>query len=306
MVRGTCLKVLEGISVLSGNKIRPLVNFTREDIEKAAKELDLKFREDSSNANDKYYRNKIRHHIIPVLKQINPAFEDTVQNNAEIIRQAGAFINFFIDKIKKEITVRTSRNELVLSRDLLLKQPEPEFVLYSVLSEFGFNASTVNDIFIGLSGISGKQFFSATHRLVTHHEQLTIQPIKQEYIPKFEVAEDLKGIETPHHHWTFEVLDNIGIPVGKSEVVLDYNKFKFPLTLRLWKNGDKIKPLGMQGHKKVSDVLIDNKISIPDKEKTWVLVSDDKIVWICGWVMNDDFKITSVTEKALKIRVSPI
>jgi len=302
MVRGTGLKGLEGISAISGNIIRPLLNFSRDEIEDSAKELNLKYREDSSNANDKYYRNKIRLHVLPFLKNINPAFENTIQNNAEIIHEAGAFINFFINQIKEEITVRKSLDEFVLSKNLLLQQPEPGFVLYSVLSEFGFNASTVKNIFRGLTGISGKQFLSATHRLVTHQQHLIVQPIKHEHLESIRIGKDLKNIETQHHHWNFEVLDKIEFSFAKNEIVVDYEKLTFPLTIRLWEKGDKIKPFGMIGHKKVSDVLIDHKISISDKEKIWVLVSDEKTVWITGLVMNEDFKITDSTAKGLKIQ----
>lgn len=306
MVRGTGLKGLEGISAISGNKIRPLLCLTRNEIELLVKELKIIYREDSSNLSDKYHRNRLRLNVLPELKKINPDFENTFQTNADAVRQANNFVNHFIEKIKKE-TLMHEKNQITIDVNNLIKWPEPRFVLFSILSEFGFNSATVDEIFESLNKLSGKQFYSPTHRLVIDRTQLIIEPIQHFPFQSFSVTRETKSIETHHHHWQFEILtSHFQFPGTNSEGCFDFEKLKFPLTIRPWQQGDKIKPLGMKGHKKVSDILIDKKVSLPEKEKVWVVISSNEIIWVSGLVVSEDFKINSQTKGVLKILLHSI
>jgi len=153
-----------------------------------------------------------------------------------------------------------------------------------------------------LQGISGKQFFSTTHRLTKASTNLIIQkhpdfkPI--EYLVNF----NDKSLKTENHSWQFEVSENTNFSKIANEAVIDFSKLTFPLVIRTWKSGDKVRPIGMQGHKKVSDILIDTKLSIPQKEKVWILISAQEIVWINELVLSNDFKVTSSTQKVLRVR----
>lgn len=305
MVRGTGLKGLEGIPVISGKKIRPLLCLSRHEIEEDIKALNLTFREDSSNSIDKYHRNRIRHHVLPELKLINPAFEEIFQSNGLIISQANSFINHFMEGIKKEI-LKSGEQEMSLSINGLLKFPEPKFILYTLLADYGFNASTVKAIYEACRGISGKTFFSETHRITKHGDELIIQIIPKSMFMEFLINTETSSIITPHHQWKFEVSDDKTISGNKNEAVLDYQKLNFPLIVRVWKQGDKIKPLGMKGHKKVSDILIDHKISVPEKERTWVLDSASGLLWIQALTMDDDYKVLPSTNKVYRIRTEPV
>lgn len=301
MVRGTGLKGLEGISPISENKIRPLLCLTRDEIETLVKELKITYREDSSNKSDKYHRNRLRLNVLPELKKINPEFENTFQANAEIVRQANGFINHFIETIKNEISTG-GKKSVTIDINKMQKCPEPRFVLFSILSEFGFNAPTVDDIFESLSALSGKLFFSSTHRLVIDRTLLIIEPLHHSPFQSYGVTPETKSIETPYHYWKFELLtSNFKFPISSNEGCFDFEKLNFPLTVRPWQQGDKIKPLGMHGHKKVSDILVDKKVSIPDKEKVWVVISENEIIWVGGLVVSEDYKITSDTKRVLQI-----
>jgi tRNA(Ile)-lysidine synthase len=303
MARGTGLKGLEGISALSGNTIRPLLCLSRTEIETAVKELDVTYREDSSNSSDKYYRNRLRQNVLPEFKEINPAFENTMQTNAEIVKQANTFIHHFIETFKKE-GLKKKSDSIEIDGNILLKWPEPKFVLFSILNEYGFNASSVDDIFHSLNGLSGKQFFSATHRLILNRDQLIIATINEISFQSYTITEDTKTIETPHHHWEFGIeFSKFQIPISSNQASFDFDKLTFPLILRPWQQGDKIKPIGMTGHKKISDILIDKKISLYEKGKTWVVISKNELIWVSGLVVSDDFKLSSNTKKAFNLSI---
>ena len=304
LVRGTGLKGMEGIAEVAGNKIRPLLCLNRDEIEQLVQEQKINYREDSSNLSDKYYRNRLRHHVLPQLQAINPSFENTLKTNADIVIQANSFINHFIEIIKKDV-LELDKNSVIIDISKLLKWPEPQFVLYNLLAEFGFNSATVEDVFNSLAGQSGKQFFSETHRLILNRHQLIIEPISHLPFQSFVITQETKTIETPHHHWQFEiVVSNLKFQISNLEAQFDYEKLVFPLILRRWQLGDKIKPLGMKGHKKVSDILIDKKLSISEKEKIWVLISDYELVWVSGLVVSEDYKVNPITQQVLGIKLN--
>lgn len=304
LVRGTGLKGMEGIAEVAGNKIRPLLCLNRDEIEQLVQEQKINYREDSSNLSDKYYRNRLRHHVLPQLQAINPSFENTLKTNADIVIQANSFINHFIEIIKKDV-LELDKNSVIIDISKLLKWPEPQFVLYNLLAEFGFNSATVEDVFNSLAGQSGKQFFSETHRLILNRHQLIIEPISHLPFQSFVMTQETKTIETPHHHWQFEiVVSNLKFQISNLEAQFDFEKLIFPLILRPWQQGDKIKPLGMKGHKKVSDILIDKKLSISEKEKIWVLISDYELVWVSGLVVSEDYKANPITQQVLGIKLN--
>lgn len=301
LTRGTGLKGLIGIPAISGFKVRPLIQLSRTEIAETVFELKIPYRDDSSNASDKYHRNRIRHHILPQFLTINQGFEQSVNHTASIVSQALGFINHFMQTIKNDC-VEIDNQEISIDIKQLLKYPEPAFVLYEILKDYGFNSDQAKDILMVLQGISGKQFFSTTHRLTKASTNLIIQkhpdfkPI--EYLVNF----NDKSLKTENHSWQFEVSENTNFSKIANEAVIDFSKLTFPLVIRTWKSGDKVRPIGMQGHKKVSDILIDTKLSIPQKEKVWILISAQEIVWINELVLSNDFKVTSSTQKVLRVR----
>ena len=85
----------------------------------------------------------------------------------------------------------------------------------------------------------------------------------------------------------------IKINPDKNHAYLDFDKLKFPLQLRKWKQGDYFYPFGMKGKKKISDFFTDQKFSIIEKENTWLLCSAEDIVWVVGWRIDERFKLTN-------------
>lgn len=303
-LRGTGIKGLEGIKVRSGNIIRPLLCITKSEIEFTVNQMRIPFREDQSNDSDKYYRNRIRHHVLPQFTLINPAYEQTFFQNAQYIIQANAFIDFFMEGIKKELLTITN-DGFFLAIEKLKMQPQPEFILHYLLQPYQFNSAQVANIYRTIGQTTGKTFFSDEYRLVTHSKHWVLEKIHQKPGETYLITPNTPFITTAHHQFLFEIAETVMINTDRNIANLDLEKIKFPLTIRTRKMGDKIKPLGMKGYKKISDILIDKKLSLSQKDKVEVIVSGVEIIWIAGLQINEDYKVTPQTRKVYKIRLEP-
>ena len=300
LLRGTGIAGLHGIATAHENILRPLLIFTRKEIEVFAKDEKIKWREDSSNATDKYERNKIRHHLVPLLKEIAPDATKAIRSTIHNLRET----ELLYRKAIEEKMVRISANsgdKVHISLSGLRKLELPHIYLYEYLKKYGFNHAQVEEICEAINGQPGKVFLSATHRITKDRRYLILEklpaiiPVKEYYVSKNDgkIENDLVEIE-------LKIKDK---PAGykpfhpPSVACLDYDKLEFPLMVRRWEKGDKFYPLGMSKPKKLSDFLIDEKVSLADKERVYVMLSGKKIAWIIGHRIDDRFKIGTATKK---------
>lgn len=305
LIRGTGISGLHGILPKQGKIIRPLLFTNKNKIEVFAKKNKLKHREDSSNASDKYVRNKIRHHIIPALKELNPDLENTINKDIERLRDVEMIYKKDIENKSSKI-VKKGKNDIRISIKELKKLSPLNTYLYEFLKPFGFNSASIEEITSSLNGISGKQFFSPTHRLIKDREFLLIETkIKnkesgQKIVEKkYSVKKNQKKISIDDLKIFFKSVSpkNHQLKVINSCANLDLDKLEFPLEIRKWKQGDFFYPFGMKGKKKLSDFFIDKKFSLHEKENTLLMTSNDNIVWVIGSRIDDRFKITEKTKK---------
>ncbi|MCD4746586.1 MAG: tRNA lysidine(34) synthetase TilS, partial [Bacteroidales bacterium] len=310
MLRGTGIAGLHGILPKQKHLIHPMLFTYKKDIEKFILDHKLDFRKDTSNQSIKYLRNKIRHKIIPLFEEINPDFEILLNKNIERIREAENIFKKTINKEKNKI-LQFKDNKILISISSLKKLHPVKTFLFEFLSSYNFNFSVIEDIIASLDNISGKQFYSSTHRLIKDREHLIItkiparslykdEPIiKQEYF----INENETVINSPVKLKINKIPNNEKFVLKKNKKIasLDYDKLKFPLKIRKWKTGDYFFPFGMTTRKKISDFFIDNKFSLLDKENTWLLCSDNKIIWIVGFRIDNRFKVTKKTKKIFQI-----
>ena len=301
-IRGTGISGLHGILPKQGKVIRPLLFSDRNSIESYAKKHKLNHREDSSNASDKYMRNKLRLQIIPALKELNPALAATVTENIQRLKDVELIYSKEVEDKRSNIVKGNNKNITIPIKQLKKLQPLATY-LYEFLKPYHFNASTVDSIVEGLDGLPGKQFFSDTHRLIKDRDLLIIesQKPKKQILKseKFEIKKNQKKLILDRlilHFQTLHKKHNTRIPKPSSEC-MDLDKLEFPLEVRKWQQGDFFYPLGMKGKKKLSDFFIDKKLSIDQKENTWLLTSKGAIVWVIGLRMDDRFKITDKTQR---------
>ena len=304
--RGTGIKGLTGIKAKTKNLIRPLLPFSRAEIEEYSTKNNIQFREDASNASDKYHRNRIRHNIIPEFQKINPSFLSTMLKNIERMNSLSILLDNEL-YIKKQHLITKVNDSFRINIEQLKKEKKTSFILFEIINQYGFNASQVDDIISSLETQPGQEFLSPSYRLIKDRVELII--IKNEkqrmndrkYI--FEIHEGQGQISDPISLKLEYLEKQPAFKPSRNENIaeVDAAKITFPLHVRKWKLGDYFYPLGMKNKKKLSDYFVDNKFSIVDKENTWLLTSGEKIIWIINHRIDDRFKITTNTKNILKL-----
>nr|WP_321355955.1 tRNA lysidine(34) synthetase TilS [uncultured Draconibacterium sp.] len=301
--RKTGIRGLTGIKEKKGKLVRPLLFASREEIEKYATGNYISYREDSTNSEVVYQRNFLRHKILPMFSELNPAFKKNFMASVENLKAA---YDVYEDAIGGEIqeVLTEQKEQSVISISALQNSPHPKTVLLEILSGYGFNASVVDAVYQGLETLSGKQFFSKTHRLVKDRDALFIQELTNDEDRVYYIEENDMELFTPFDI-SIERLDANDFKIIKEANIacIDLDKVEFPLLIRKWQQGDYFQPLGMTGFKKVSDFFIDQKMPLHEKENTWLLCSGKKIVWIIGQRLDNRFKVTDATKQVLKIQI---
>ncbi len=305
IAKGTGIAGMHGIRPKSGHVIRPLMFATRTMIEKYARERSLTWREDASNASLKYHRNKIRHRIIPILKEINPNLEHTFSSTIDRINAVEDIFLSHVAEIREK-AVRQKGSKLWIDMEAIMASPGFTVVLYELIRSFGFNSKQATDIAMHWPGRSGRLFYSTTHMLVADRKYLIVSASAQQKEGENGVIKVEKGMqEISFREITLffkEItIAEVSFHAGKETALLDYDKLQFPLLVRYWRKGDFFKPLGMQGKKKLSDFMIDEKIPVNLKKDVMVLESGDDIAWVINHRIDDRFKVTESTRRVLKI-----
>jgi tRNA(Ile)-lysidine synthase len=302
LTKGTSVDGLAGIPVKNNNIIRPLLFATRAQVEKFAREKQVNWREDESNLTDDYQRNFVRHQIIPKLKELNPSLEHTWQYGLEKIQGDVDLLHHAFENWKTTFISQTNDRITIDKKGLKLFSASAS-VLWRYIKNYAFNFEQAREIIHALNGQSGKRFLSSTHLLVVDRDVLIITPHPQEW-NAVQIENDHR--EVPLGPWKLFFSNNRTISSSRMEASLDADELKFPLTWRKWKTGDSFQPLGMKHRKKLSDFLVDNKLSLADKNITTVLESDGEIVYVVGWRIDDRFKIKETTKRVLNIRVAKV
>lgn len=299
--RGTGLEGLVGIPVQNDKVIRPLLPFTREEILGYAKENHIQWREDSSNASDKYLRNKIRHHLVPLLKELNPQFMESFQKTQSYLNESQELVEDAAVMVYQQVA-REEGEIIIFDLNQLLRLPNYKSYLYQWLKEFGFTAW--EDVYGLVESQSGKQVFSADYRLLKDREVLILSPIFQEEDKEvYFIEKHTQAVNIPLN-LTFCEAAEIS-DASNSIIFVDEDKLIYPLVLKRWEEGDSFLPFGMNGKsKKLSKLFKDEKLSLLEKENCWVLWSADQIVWVVGIRQDERFRIDNSTKNILKIALS--
>ncbi len=295
--RGTGLEGLTGIPVQNDKIIRPLLAFSRDEIVAYAQQNDTKWREDSSNSTDKYWRNKLRHDVIPVLKELNPSLLPSFQNTIDSLQQSHSLVKDASKNMyQKVVTEEEHHTEIDLTK--LLKLTNYKAYLFQWLQPFGFTDwKAVYDL---IESNSGKQVFSETHILLKNRNTLLLSPKQtRENNEVFWVEKNQNEVKVPLK-LSFCNVSDISTQ-GTNTIFVDEDKLSFPLTICRWEEGDVFYPFGMKGKKKLSKYFKDEKLSLIEKSKVWLLCSDNQIIWVVGKRQDERFKITKQTTKILQI-----
>lgn len=306
LLRGSGINGLKGILPKSGKKVRPLLFATRQDIEKYVRDKSIVYREDSSNKEDKYLRNRLRHHLIPELKSLNPSFEQTFATELEILQQVNQLV--FAEVLRKKKMIMQEKSGLrKIDIEKLKRSGAPQLFLYEMLKDCGFNSAQSADVYDAIDGLAGKLFFSETHQLVKDRKYLLVRnrtEVKEEEATVYKKTDKLKSpLKIVISYYKIKKGEVVKVPALKNIAYLDADKLKFPMKITRWQQGDRFVPLGLWHTKKLSDFFVSEKMSLFDKDNQWVLRNKEAIVWVIGRRIDDRFKITESTKNVCIIEL---
>lgn len=305
MLRGTGLRGLTGINAQVGRIVRPLMFATRKDIHDFAIAHRIPFREDSSNRSTKYLRNKVRLGLVPMLKEINPQFTTIMRRNISRLSQAQEFVTASMEMIKRQV-VEEQSGIYTLHIDRIDSSLPRNFIIYEILSaQFGFKGDVVDLLCHALDNeATGRRFYSRDWVAVVDRQKIVVAAVAEDddcetLVDRSMIRSYAGGSVLFYEYCDIDFVETLDM--GDNVALLDADKLQFPLKVRRWREGDWFIPLGMSGRKKLSDYLIDKKVSLVEKNRQFVLLSGDDIVWVVGRRLDDRFCITKKTENVLKI-----
>jgi len=301
--RGTGLRGLEGIPERSSIIRRPLLEFWKAELIEFASENNLQFVSDSSNESSQYTRNLFRNEIIPLIGKAFPQVKENLRDNIDRLKETGQLYAFLVSEFKKRLFKIKSDEVHLPIRPLLSYQNKT--LIFEIISDYGFSEKQVDEVIKLAESQSGKfiQSPNAPFRIIKFRNWFIISSDKPVNAETIVIERDTRKIQVSAFTLHLSGLSTSDLKHETSNLIacLDADQITFPLILRKWKEGDYFYPLGMTKKKKVSRFFIDQKLSKTEREKTWVLEMDKKIIWVVGMRIDDRFKITDKTKKILKL-----
>lgn len=303
LIRGTGLSGLTGMKQHAGDVIRPLLFASRSEIAAFAAEKKIEYREDSSNIQLKYTRNRIRHKIIPEMEKVNPGILSAVTDTISHLFSSSEIVDLYISRLRHDLfRPKGDGAEASIERLVALNPAEPH--IYELFRCYGISPRQTEEVISLLGSETGRYIYTSTHRLLVDRGKIIITPRVAETPAEYSFSSiDEMQISGLFSDLRITEPTDEALPASPLTASLDLDLISFPVTVRHWEHGDRFSPLGMKQTKKISDFLIDLKIPVPEKEKILLLLSDGGVMWVMGYRIDDRFKITARTTRMLILTV---
>ena len=304
--------------------LRPLLEVTRKQIEGYVMARRVAYRDDSTNFESDYKRNRIRNEVFPVFEKVNPSFVKTLNREIGYFAEAGSIVEDWCRAQLHKVLLDSNQDCVTISLPALLAAEHSRYLLYYILQPYGFNSATLESLESLLESdrtISGKRFESPSHILYTGRESLVVRPVSINDISdrqrsdrddmmtvRGEGVYNLNGVR-----WQVKVVEmtqdfSLKQPVGT--VIMDADKMAFPFVCRAWRQGDWFVPFGLKGRKKVSDLFADLKFTQMDKEKALMIVDcrgdlaeNQHIAGVLGYRIDDRYKVDQTTRNIILMTI---
>lgn len=302
LLRGAGLRGLKGMLPQNGVIIRPLLWASREQIRQYAVENQILWREDHTNAESVYLRNKIRNQLLPAFDELKPEARQGLYKSLEYLASEN---ELYRELLKEKLSVFV-KNDRETPPTSYLKPPTSYQLLFEWLRQYGFNTDQCHFIFEAMETGIGNKYFSPTHQLVIGRNELQLSEIKPVMDEEVQIEVGEEEIASPIHLRFSHIEKSSDFFIDKSPIVamLDADKVQFPLTLRHWRHGDRFHPLGMKGSKLLSDFFVDQRFTEAQKQNVFLLVSaKNEILWVVGQRIDDRFKVTNGTKSVFVCRL---
>ena len=320
MTRGTGIKGMTGMKNVSelpcpevsvpARLARPMLGFTRKQIEGYVLKHKVPFRNDSSNFSVDYRRNRIRHEIFPVMKKLNPSFVSTLNREMAYLEDASGIVDEWCRTVERDIVTQADENRRI-SIEKLLSHKQWRYLLYHILEPYGFNSATlasIENLLLSDRTVSGKRFLSETHELITERKELVVSELHDDDSDEGQLVINEAGLYRFNDvnivveicPWTKDM------PLKQPEGVqiFDASKLEFPIVFRRWSIGDWLIPLGMRGKRKVSDIFSDMKYDSAAKNNAIVMTDGTGCQRVAAllWVrMDSRYKVDAQTDTIIRI-----
>lgn len=305
LTKGTSIAGLHGILPKQKKIIRPLLFASKEGLLQYAQAKGLSWREDSSNRQEDYARNLIRHQVIPSLKSINPNLESTTNVTIDRLSQVEKFFNEQLKNLREEIFFQ-QEGIYYITIQKIKEKPWASVVLWELLKPFGFNFLQIKSLLHSSVQI-GKSVYTNNYQLYVDRTTWMLTAREQTIMPsEYIISEKIKNVNFLDQNLQLQVIlrEVYQIIHNNQVAALDLEKLQFPLTIRPWQTGDFFYPLGMLKRKKLSDFLIDQKVPLPLKQKVYVLESKGQIAWVIGYRIDDRFKVKEMTRQVYELQLT--
>ena len=306
--RGTGLEGMTGMKTVtpSGSCLRPMLMFSRKDIEEFARTNNLKWVEDSSNQLSKYTRNFFRNELIPSIQKAYPQAEQNILDNIDRFKRVNTLHKISVDKLIEKISTQ-DKTGLRIPVKALMKYKDTSLI-YDIISPYGFGEKQVDEVVKLSTAGSGKFIENEMYQIVRHRNWFIITKRNEPGNELHLIEADMEHLAFAEGQLNIRLISDSKFQLQKSEAVaqLDAKHIEFPLVLRKWKQGDYFYPLGMRKKKKLARFFIDQKLSKNQKERVWVVESNKKILWVVGMRIDDRFKVTDRTKQLFKISWSSL
>lgn len=303
--RGTGIDGLTGIAHKQPQIIRPLLFAKRKELVQFAQDNNIAFVTDSSNASNDYTRNYFRNDIIPSIEKVYPAATNNVLHNIERMQDVAFIYHQFIQTVLKKICKHKGATIHIAVNQLKAMKPLASIV-YEMCKPYNFTAAQTTEVIKLLESDTGKYVVSSTHRILKNRDWFIIAPLQHESMEHHVIEQADEMVMYSNKKLLIQLIDttNFEISNDKNIACIDAKNIVYPLLLRKWKQGDYFYPLGLPKQKKISRFLIDQKVSIIDKENVWVIESNKKIIWVVGHRIDDRFKVIESTKYILKLHLT--
>lgn len=297
--RGTGINGLTGMQPVHQQIRRPLLFAKRSELETYLKQHELSFVQDESNLHDDYTRNYFRNTVLPMIAKTYPEVQQNLLQNISRFKEVDILYQQELSRITRKLLVQKG-DEWYIPVLLLQKTPAMKTILLELIKPYGFKATQLNEVVQLLDSDSGKYILSSSHRILKDRKHLVISPLK-DFNRAIIVIEGPGTVDFPGGVLRLTQVEKTVTGSEAHVALLDEALIQYPLLLRPWRAGDYFYPLGMKGKKKLAKFFVDQKLSLADKERVWILEMNRKIVWVVGYRIDDRFKITGKTKSVLRI-----
>lgn len=303
LIRGTGLRGLTGIHPRNGYVVRPFLQVDKRTLCAYLDHKGEQWVEDHTNWEDAYKRNKIRLKLLPLMRELNPSVEETIQRTAVTLAGVEAVYEDAVRAQLKEL-VQHRVDKQAVRINVLLEKTGFASLLYEWLRPYGFSPDQLRQIIDGLEK-DGSARFDAKEWSVWRDrgELLLVRKKGIDSVHTLELGGHLllsEGLALACEELSMDVLGDI--PQNSEMACLDRDLLKFPLTVRRIQAGDRFYPLGMKGHRKlVSDYLTDLKISQVERQEQWVVCSEGEIVWVLGKRIDHRYALNKKTCRIVRL-----